>query len=148
MSALKRSITTTGSGAAPEYAPRNETLNLSRPGVFTKAWYIAGAILGGYPLAQGSLYLSWPRPLANRLTAASLTLVVVATLLVILSPVNLELLDPVRPSGAVLAWGQPYPSPLWEGRDGDRAYVCRNYAGQLPADTPELLLEQLSGSGA
>jgi hypothetical protein len=24
----------------------------------TKAWYIAGAILGGYPLAEGSLYLS------------------------------------------------------------------------------------------
>ena len=36
--------------------------------------------------------------------------------------------------GAVLAWGEPTASPLWEGRDGDRAYVCRNYACRLPAD--------------
>ena len=72
--------------------------------VLTKIWYIAGAILGGYPLAQGSLYLSWPRALANKLTAASLTLVIVATILVVLSPVNLDALDPVRPSGAILEW--------------------------------------------
>ena len=31
----------------------------------TKIWYIAGALLGGYPLATGSLFLSWPRPLAQ-----------------------------------------------------------------------------------
>ena len=48
--------------------------------------------------------MSWPRRLANVLTAASLTLVIVAAILVILSPVNLAALDPVRPSGAVLAW--------------------------------------------
>jgi len=94
-------ITTYGLGTAIE-----STITLGGNSVLlTKAWYIAGAILGGYPLAQGSLYLSWPRPLANKLTVASLTLVVVATMLVVLSPVNLALLDPVRPSGAVLAWG-------------------------------------------
>ena len=93
-------ITTYGLGTAIE-----STITLFGNGVaLTKVWYIAGAILGGYPLAQGSLYLSWPRPLANKLTVASLTLVVTATILVILSPVNLEALDPVRPSGAVLAW--------------------------------------------
>lgn len=27
----------------------------------TKWWYIAGALLGGYPLAQGVAYLHWPR---------------------------------------------------------------------------------------
>ncbi len=36
----------------------------------------------------------------------------------------------------VLAWGEPYESPLWEGRDGpdqaDRAFVCRNYACEAP----------------
>ena len=93
-------ITTYGLGTAIE-----STITLGGNSVLlTKAWYIAGAILGGYPLAQGSLYLSWPRPLANKLTVASLTLVVVAAILVILSPVNLAALDPVRPSGAVLQW--------------------------------------------
>ncbi len=94
-------ITTYGLGTAIE-----STITLGGNSVLlTKIWYIAGAILGGYPLAQGSLYVSWPRRLANMLTAASLTLVIVAAILVILSPVNLAALDPVRPSGAVLAWG-------------------------------------------
>jgi hypothetical protein len=70
----------------------------------TKAWYIAGALLGGYPLAQGSLYLSWSRKTANRLTAISLTFVVVAAVLVVLSPVNMAAFELHRPSGAVLGW--------------------------------------------
>jgi uncharacterized protein YyaL (SSP411 family) len=36
----------------------------------------------------------------------------------------------------VLAWGERYPSPIWEGRgDGDsggQAYVCRDWACQAP----------------
>ena len=41
---------------------------------------------------------------------------------------------------AVLAWGQPYPSPLFEGRRDGLAYVCRDYACQAPvADVPSLL---------
>jgi uncharacterized protein YyaL (SSP411 family) len=45
---------------------------------------------------------------------------------------------------AVLAWGEPYPSPLWEGRQPDRAYVCQRYACQLPAGDVETLLAQLA----
>ena len=45
---------------------------------------------------------------------------------------------------AVLAWGQPYDSPLWEGRAGGHAYVCRDFACQLPASTVEDLLAQLA----
>ncbi len=45
--------------------------------------------------------------------------------------------------GAVLAWGERYPSPLWEGRDDGRAYVCRNFACQLPAEDAEVLAAQL-----
>ncbi len=44
---------------------------------------------------------------------------------------------------AVLAWGERYDSPLWEGRDDGRAYVCRGYACQLPADDADTLASQL-----
>ncbi len=44
----------------------------------------------------------------------------------------------------VLAWGEPYDSPLWESRVEGLAYVCRNYACQAPQDTPEGLRAQLA----
>ncbi|HEX2040829.1 MAG TPA: thioredoxin domain-containing protein [Acidimicrobiales bacterium] len=44
---------------------------------------------------------------------------------------------------AVLAWGEPYPSPLWEGRSPGFAYVCRDYACQAPAPDVDTLLRQL-----
>jgi uncharacterized protein YyaL (SSP411 family) len=44
---------------------------------------------------------------------------------------------------AVLAWGQPYESPLWEGRRDGLAYVCRSYTCQAPADSVPALLGQL-----
>ncbi|HEY8525926.1 MAG TPA: thioredoxin domain-containing protein [Acidimicrobiales bacterium] len=47
---------------------------------------------------------------------------------------------------AVLAWGERYPSPLWEGRDDGRAYVCRNYACRMPAEDEETLVAQLAAS--
>ena len=46
--------------------------------------------------------------------------------------------------GAVVAWGEPTGSPLWEGRAGDRAHVCRNYACRLPADDADTLSAQLT----
>jgi len=70
----------------------------------TKAWYIAGALLGGYPLAQGSVYMLMPRRRANLLTAFTLPLIIIGSMLVVLSPVRLEALDPARPSGALLGW--------------------------------------------
>jgi len=93
-------IVTYGLGTAIESA-----ITLSGNTVWlTKAWYIAGALLGGYPLAQGSLYLSWPRQVANRLTAVSATFVCVAAVLVVLSPVDYAALEATRPSGAILQW--------------------------------------------
>jgi uncharacterized protein YyaL (SSP411 family) len=47
---------------------------------------------------------------------------------------------------AVLAWGERYDSPLWEGRDDGRAYVCRNYACQLPAADEDTLTRQLAAT--
>ena len=45
---------------------------------------------------------------------------------------------------AVLAWGEPYESPLWESRDDGHAYVCKNYACQQPVTDPDALVAQLS----
>ncbi|MGK2948280.1 MAG: hypothetical protein ACSLFP_06885 [Acidimicrobiales bacterium] len=44
---------------------------------------------------------------------------------------------------AVLAWGERYDSPLWEGRDDDRGYVCQGYTCQLPAHDVATLEGQL-----
>ncbi len=44
---------------------------------------------------------------------------------------------------AVLAWGEPYPSPLWESRPPGAAYVCRGYTCGPPARTVEALVDQL-----
>jgi uncharacterized protein YyaL (SSP411 family) len=50
---------------------------------------------------------------------------------------------------SVLAWGEPYPSPLWEGRTGSenagKAFVCRNYTCGAPVEDVDSLLEQLAG---
>jgi hypothetical protein len=70
----------------------------------TKAWYIAGALLGGYPLAQGVAYLLLNRRLAHFLTAVTVPIIAVLAILVILSPANLAALEAHRPGGAVLGW--------------------------------------------
>ena len=49
---------------------------------------------------------------------------------------------------AVLAWGEPTDSPLWADRDGDRAFVCRNYTCGLPAADVATLQSQLDASAA
>ena len=47
-----------------------------------------------------------------------------------------------RPN-TVLAWGEPYDSPLWENRTDGLAYVCRNYTCEAPADSKDDLLARL-----
>jgi uncharacterized protein YyaL (SSP411 family) len=44
---------------------------------------------------------------------------------------------------AVLAWGEPYASPLWEGRRPGFAYVCRDYTCQAPVSDIDSLVAQL-----
>ena len=44
---------------------------------------------------------------------------------------------------AVLAWGEPYDSPLWQDRPEGFAYVCRNFTCQSPASTTEELIARL-----
>ena len=43
-----------------------------------------------------------------------------------------------RPN-AVLAWGEPYDSPLWHDRSPGLAYVCRNFTCHAPVDTVDAL---------
>jgi len=69
-----------------------------------KSWYIAGAILGGYPLAQGSVYLLLPRRTANILSAITVPFIVLFALFVAFSPIDLARLEVHRPGGAALAW--------------------------------------------
>jgi uncharacterized protein YyaL (SSP411 family) len=49
---------------------------------------------------------------------------------------------------AVVAWGEPYASPLWEGRTDVRAegkaFVCRDYACRAPVSDTDSLIQQLA----
>jgi len=64
-----------------------------------------------------------------------------------------DLLQTVRDRylpGAVLAWGQPYDSPLWQGRTGPEtdglAFVCHDYVCQLPVSGAAELASQLDAT--
>ena len=48
----------------------------------------------------------------------------------------------------VLAWGEPFPSPLWEGRTdpgtSDRAFVCHDFTCSAPVADVDTMLEELN----
>lgn len=69
-----------------------------------KAWYVSGALLGGAPLAQGTVYLLFSNKVAHRMSIALIGAVVIAATFVIASPVSMILVEPHRLSGAVMEW--------------------------------------------
>ena len=69
-----------------------------------KAWYIAGALLGGAPLAIGTIYLLLGKRSGHIAVVLLITTVIVTSVFVILSPVRMELVDPNLLSSRVLAW--------------------------------------------
>jgi len=69
-----------------------------------RAWYISGALLGGAPLAQGSVYLLLPRRRAHVMTAVLLAFVTIAAIAVLLSPIDMARVEPHRLTGRVLVW--------------------------------------------
>jgi len=69
-----------------------------------RAWYISGALLGGFPLAQGTVYLLFDRKKADRMTAAVLAVVVIASVFVLLTPIDYARVEPHRLSGSVMEW--------------------------------------------
>ena len=69
-----------------------------------RAWYITGALCGGAPLAQGTVYLMMKRRTANVLAALLVAAISIGAVLVMLSPINYSLVEPHRLSGRVLGW--------------------------------------------
>ncbi|MCH7493693.1 hypothetical protein IIA16_03150 [bacterium] len=98
------------------------------------SWYIAGAVLGGYPLAQGSVWFLFPPLLARRLTLISAPVVVLVGLAVALSPVDVASLEAHLPSGDALEWQWVRAfTPLINGYAalfliGGAIYSARKYA--------------------
>lgn len=73
------------------------------PVVF-RFWYVAGAFCGGYPLAQGSVYLLTSRRFANFSAAFWTSVIVAGAILVFLSPLDVGAAEAHRLSGKVLGW--------------------------------------------
>ncbi len=78
-----------------------------------KYWYIVGALLGGFPLAQGSVYLLMNRKFANLTTYFFVTLILVASVSVILTPISIPTGFDYKLTGTVFEWKWVrYFSPL------------------------------------
>jgi hypothetical protein len=69
-----------------------------------RLWYSAGAFMGGYPIAQGSIYLLMNRKFADRSAAIMTSIIAVATILVFLTPLDASLAEAHRLSGNVMEW--------------------------------------------
>jgi len=69
-----------------------------------RAWYISGALLGGAPLAQGTVYLLLGRKTAHVLTTLLIAYVIVASVFVVLSPIDYSQVEAHRLTGRVLQW--------------------------------------------
>jgi len=70
----------------------------------TKIWYIVGALLGGYPLAQGTIYLLMNRRFADISTAVCSAAIVVAAICVLLTPIAIPEGYDYRLTGRVFEW--------------------------------------------
>lgn len=69
-----------------------------------KFWYIVGALLGGFPLAQGSVYLLMPTKFANITSKIFVAIIVIASISVLLSPIHLPEEFAGKLSGNILGW--------------------------------------------
>ncbi len=71
-----------------------------------RSWYISGALLGGAPLAQGTVYLMFSRKTANRMATVLIAAIAVASAVVILTPINYAAVEAHRLTGSVMEWRQ------------------------------------------
>lgn len=79
------------------------TLRGWEPWLF-RAWYISGALLGGAPLAQGTVYLLFPRKAAHRLMVGLVIYATAAAAFVLLTPLTPDPGDPEALTGRVMEW--------------------------------------------
>jgi uncharacterized protein YyaL (SSP411 family) len=96
---------------------------------------LVGGVVGGAPTAFGRLLAA-----VDMLRAGVTEIAVVGDRPDLLAAVRSRYLP-----NAVLTWGEPYDSPLWQDRHAGFAYVCRDYACQVPAGSAEVLAGQLAG---
>lgn len=76
-------------------------------------WYIVGALLGGFPLAQGSVYLLMHRKFAGITTFIFVSLIAIASMFVIFTPLDIPQNFNYKLTGSVFAWKWVrYFSPL------------------------------------
>jgi hypothetical protein len=71
---------------------------------FFRGWYISGVLLGGAPLATGTVYLIMSKKKADRIATILVTYVAVASAFVLTTPIVNELVESNRLSGEVMAW--------------------------------------------
>jgi hypothetical protein len=78
-----------------------------------RVWYVVGAFLGGYPLAQGSIYLLMSRRYADWSARIVSTVIVLGAVGIFLTPLDVSLAEAHRLSGKVIVWKQlRYISPF------------------------------------
>lgn len=76
-------------------------------------WYIVGALLGGFPLAQGSVYLLMPKRFGHVSSIIVVSLILLGSVFVMLSPISIPENFDNRLTGAVFGWQWVrYFSPL------------------------------------
>ena len=67
-------------------------------------WYIIGALLGGFPLAQGTVYLLFSKKFADRTTFFFVSYIIVAAIFVMLTPISIPENFDGRLTGKVFEW--------------------------------------------
>ena len=72
--------------------------------IIFRSWYITGALLGGAPLAQGTVYLMLKRTTAHALTTVLIAYVLIASICVALAPIDYALVETHRLTGRVFGW--------------------------------------------
>jgi uncharacterized membrane protein len=71
-----------------------------------RIWYIAGAFLGGYPLAQGSIYLLMKRRFAHASAWLVCSAIIIGAVLIFLTPLDTSLSEAHRLDGQVIVWSK------------------------------------------
>jgi hypothetical protein len=69
-----------------------------------RCWYIVGALLGGFPLAQGSVYLLMNRKFANFTSYLFISLIIIASVCVVLTPISIPEGFEYKLTGVVFEW--------------------------------------------